>query len=285
MTIKLSRRNVSALGITRISLATTALTFGLMACQPNPKNDNDKQLAELSAKLDKLDHKLDALAGQARAPAQAAPKRPTPGQLYNVALAPTDAYRGGAKAKVTVVLASEFACPYCSQLALEVDKLLGAFPDEDLKVVAKDFVVHPDVATLPAHAVCAANRQGKYGEFEQALWKGAWGDKRLNREALSQKGLDTIASELGLDLARFHKDMEGDCPAQVAKSHREMAMLGVNGTPAVYINGSYYAGARSFEALKAAVEAERSKVDEQLAKGVALDGYYESLIAKGKKTI
>lgn len=286
-------KKTSTIAITNFSIMATglALSLGLAACQNAPKNENLPKLNELSAKIDALSRKIDSMAvqaaGQARPVAQA-PKRPTVGQLYKVAVGQEDAYRGGKDAKVTLVMASEFACPYCAQLAGEADKLLENFADDELRVVSKHFIVHPSLATKPAHAVCAAAQQGQFEKFEQALWQEAWyaeGAGKLNQGALAQEGLDAIARDLGLDLPRFHRDMAGTCTKTVAQNHQEMAALGVNGTPAVYINGAYYGGARSFEALQAAISAEITRVDAAIAKGAPRAGYYDTLIAKGKETI
>ncbi len=275
---------------TQLTIAATfALTLGLVACQPQPNNSNqDKELSAIATKLEAIDKKLGHIqAGQGRAKAPP-PKRPTVGQLYNVTVSEDDAYRGGKSAKVTIVEASEFACPYCKLLAGVTDSLLEQYEDDDLRVVSKHFVVHPTIATKPALAVCAANKQGKFSEYEHALWDAAWDGEdrpRLNRDALSEQSLDRIANELNLDLSRFHSDMKEPCQKTVARNRREMSTLGVNGTPALYINGVYYGGARTTEALKAAVDAELATVDSALAKGVAIEGYYEQLVAKGKTRI
>lgn len=275
--------------LTNLSVVATglALSLGLSACQHAPENENLPMLEELSAKLDAMSRKIDSMAMQAR-PAAQAPKRPAVGQLYKVTVGPEDAYRGGQDAKVTLVLASEFACPYCAQLAAEADKLLENFAGDELRVVSKHFIVHPSLATLPAQAVCAAAKQGKFENYEQALWQKSWhaeGTGALNRDALAQEGLDAIASDLGLDLPRFHRDMGGTCTKTVAQDHQQMAALGVNGTPAVYINGVYYGGARSFDALQAAISAEIVKVDAAIAKGADRAGYYDRLVAEGKESI
>jgi hypothetical protein len=48
------------------------------------------------------------------------------------------------------------------------------YSDEDVKVVAKHFVVHPQLATDAALASCAANEQGKFAAFEHELWPHVW---------------------------------------------------------------------------------------------------------------
>ncbi len=261
-----------------------ALSLGLGACQQTPDNSNKEAIAALSVKMDKLSSKMDKLALPAR-PQARKPQRPTVGQLYKVPIGNDDAFRGGKHAKVTIVEATEFACPYCAKLAVVTDELLGSYKDEELKIVSKQFVVHPQTATKPALASCAAQKQGKFGEFGEALWKNAWHSGegfRLKAEALGTPALEKIATELSLDLERFKSDMAGSCQQTINNNRRELSTLGVNGTPALYINGSYYGGARSVEGLKAAVDAELKKADAALAKGAELSGYYASVIAKGK---
>ena len=274
---------------TQITLFASAfaLTLGLGACLRLPDNSNKEELAELSAKIDKLDSKIDKLSQPAR-PQARGPKRPTVGQLYKVPVSNEDSFRGGKQAKVTIVEATEFACPYCAKLALITDELLESYKDEELRVVSKQFVVHPQTATKPALASCAAQRQGKFAAFETLLWKRAWhsGESmRLKADELDTPALDKIAGEVGLDMKRYRSDIEGACKATVGNNQKQLRGLGVSGTPALYVNGSYYGGPRSVEGLKAAIDAELAKADAALAKGATLEGYYASLIAKGKPTL
>jgi protein-disulfide isomerase len=264
-----------------------ALAVGLGACQRMPDNSNKKELKELSAKVDAINDKIDKLAIPSRGRAQA-PKRPTVGQLYKVSVGKDDPFRGGPNAKVTIVEATEFACPYCAKLAVITDELLDTYEAEELKVVSKQFIVHPQTATKPALASCAAHKQGKFAEFEQALWKKAWHSQealRLKADELDTPALDKIAGSLSLDMDRFHKDIEGSCQATISSNRRQLSTLGVNGTPALYVNGKYYGGPRSVEGLKAAIDAELKIANAALAKGAKLDSYYASLIAKGKATM
>ncbi|MBL4637494.1 MAG: thioredoxin domain-containing protein [Kofleriaceae bacterium] len=266
-------------------LPISLVTLAIASCQSPQAESDAKALSELSNKIDAIDKKIDrigASAGRGQAPKQR--RRPTVGQLYKIPVSDKDAYRGGKNAKVTIAIASEFACPYCAQLAKVSDELLEAYDDGDLKVVSKHFVVHPALATKPALATCAAALQGKFADFEGALWAKAWpGEKpRLQRDALSEKSLEKMATEIGLDMTRYKSDMKSACTGTLDRNRIELSSLGVNGTPAMYINGVYYGGARTVEALKAVIDTEVAKADKVLATGIALADYYPSLIAKGK---
>ncbi len=266
-------------------LPISLFTLAIASCQAPQAEPDAKALTELSNKLDAIDKKLDRIgASSRRAQAPKQRQRPTVGQLYKIPVSDKDAYRGGNNAKVTIAIASEFACPYCAQLAKVSDALLKAYDDEDLQVVSKHFVVHPALATKPALATCAAALQGKFAEFEGALWAKAWPGEtpRLQRDALSEESLTKIATGVGLDISRYQSDMKSACTATLDRNRIELSSLGVNGTPAMYINGVYYGGPRTVEALKAAVDTEIAKADKVLVTGIMLADYYPSLIAKGK---
>ncbi len=280
-----------------IASACLALGLGATACQ----RDDDalvKELRQTNQKLDAMDKKIDALAasGGARAaaarPSRARPerKRPTPGTLYAVPVNDTDPFRGAKHAKVTIVEAFEFACPYCAIVGKSMDETLSEYEPGDVKLVAKNLIIHPQVATDAALGACAAQAQGKFEAYEKALWKAAWKVEDRpswkDREALKPERLHAMAKDLGMNVAKFKADMASDaCKQQLAQHRREMMNLGVSGTPGIFINGKYYVGQRTPEALKAAIDAELEAADAAIAKGVKLEDYYASLVKQGKKTL
>lgn len=94
-----------------------------------------------------------------------------------------------------------------------------------------------------------------------------------------------LAAELGLDVQRFKATMTGkECKTKLALQRQQWRTLGVNGTPAIFINGMYYVGPRTAAGLQQAIDAEVEVVDVALAKGVKLEDYYASLIERGRKT-
>ncbi len=85
---------------------------------------------------------------------------PKAGVAYQLPVEPDDAYRGGKNSKVTIVEAFEFACPYCAMVAPTLDALAEQYKPEDLKIVQKHFIVHPDIATNAAYASFEENMKG-----------------------------------------------------------------------------------------------------------------------------
>ena len=155
----------------------------------------------------------------------------------------------------------------------------------------KHFVVHPDVATAPALAACAAGKQGKYQPFVEELWNRAWptegGGPRFDGGKFAQPELEKLATEQKLDLNKFKTDMAGpECKALLAGNQREMAGFGVNGTPTIFVNGKIYQGPRTVEGFAAVIDPEIKKADDALKAGAKIDTYYDAVVIKdGKKTI
>jgi protein-disulfide isomerase len=241
--------------------------------------------AKLVEKLDQLDSKIDRLeatmsaAGTARAnPQRPQRRRPDPKTAYSV---PVDGvpFKGPADAPVTIVKAFEFACPACER-ARAFDKQILAELGDQVKLAYKNFIVHPNRAKIPAHAACAANRQGQYFAMKELIW-----DKGFKAGKLDAANMQSLASSLGLDMARFTGDMNGECVAIVARDHAELAKIGTGGTPTFYVNGRPLAK-RSIDGLKALVAEESKKAAARIGKGTrAADYYAEWIVKKGKKTL
>jgi protein-disulfide isomerase len=157
-----------------------------------------------------------------------------------------------------------------------------------LKIVYKQFVVHPDTATIPALAVCAAQKQNKFAAMEKLVWEKGWretgGSPRPDN--LSKETMEGFAKELKLNMAKFKADFDGEgCKQQLADNKALMQRLGVRGTPGFFVNGRYLVGAQQIEKFKVIIDEEIKKADDALKNGAKLQDYYAQIIDKGKKNI
>lgn len=266
-------------GLVRVALATSVLSFAF-GC------GSDEKLDRVATRLDALEKKVDALSGRvAGGGGQKPPARPTldPNTVYAVPVNERDPWVGAKHAKVTIVEAYEYACPYCKTANEVLDGVVERRA-ADVKLVGKQLVVHPQVATNASLAACAAAQQGKYGAFSKALWRSAWGNGPLDATKLAPEALAETAKSVGLDPARLAEDMKS-CAPDLERTQRELAGLGVNGTPAFFINGRPYVGPRTAEAFSAAIDEAVKKADEAIASGVKLEDYYASLVKTGKRAL
>ncbi len=112
--------------------------------------------------------------------------------------------------------------------------------------------IHPDAPA--AHAAAeSAHRQGKFWEMHDKIF--------ANQRELKPEKFREYAKEIGLDLAKYDKDVPSpDVKKKIDADSQEADKLGVSGTPAFFINGRYLSGAQPFEAFK-------KMIDEELAKG------------------
>ncbi|MBV8756404.1 MAG: thioredoxin domain-containing protein [Deltaproteobacteria bacterium] len=236
-------------------------------------HDSDVELSALAAQVEALRAEIAAMP----APKKAAPKRPEPDRnaLYAVSIGTSPTY-GPATAKVTLVMAGDFACPYCRRAWTTVDELRKKY-GKDLRVVYKSFIVHPHVATDPAHGACAAAHQGKFHEMADLLWS-----ESFEKHDFDPKTIETIAKHAKLDMKRYTADVAGPCPAEIAAENAEMTKLGVVATPTFFINGRYMSGAMPIEDFEKLIDEEAAKADAAIKSGVKPEQYYDTqILAKG----
>jgi protein-disulfide isomerase len=111
-----------------------------------------------------------------------------------------------------------------------LEQLLEKNPDK-VKLVFKNFPLrNHKFAMDAATAALAAEKQGKFWEFHDLLFKDY---NRLNEQKVKE-----IAQKLKLDMERFEKDRKD--PGIRALINRDLAegnRAGVRGTPTIFVNG------------------------------------------------
>lgn len=155
--------------------------------------------------------------------------------------------KGYKSAKVTIVAFSDFQCPFCTKVNPTMDSLMKKYAGK-VKLVFKNLPLpmHPD-AKLAAQAGLAANKQGKFWEMHDKMF--------ANQTKLKKEDLVAYATELGLNVAKFTKDMEDTkTAAAVEKDMQQAQSLGANGTPTFFINGVELVGAQPEEAFSQIID-------------------------------
>lgn len=138
-------------------------------------------------------------------------------------------FKGDAAAPVTIVVFTDFECPYCIKLEPVLNEVYEANKDQ-VKVVFKNMPLSFHKMADPSHrAAMAADMQGKFWEFH---------DRLFTAPKLSNQLITDIATELGLDMEKFKKDMNSSLVRQkVQKDIGDAKRAEVTGTPTVFING------------------------------------------------
>ena len=111
--------------------------------------------------------------------------------------------------------------------------------------------MHPN-AQPAAEAAMAAHEQGKFWEMHDKLF--------ANQQALDRASLEKYAQELGLNMAKFKADLDAQkYKSQIESETKEGQAVGVNGTPAVFINGRKISGAYPWDTFKKIADEELAK--------------------------
>lgn len=239
-----------------------------------------QQIAELRAKLGRVDDQMKGARPQPR------PTRvePDPAITYAVPIGKSPVY-GSPKAKVTMVMAMDFACPYCRRGFDTVDELRKRY-GKDLRVVYKPMIVHPSTARVPALAACAAQQQGKWREMADLIWTKGFDLRASNSDWHTADHMAALAKQLRLDMKRYARDVDGICVGEIAAEEASMKKLGVAATPTFFINGRYLAGARPVDEFAKLIDEELAKANDAIKHGVKADQYYDQeILAKGQAEI
>ena len=121
-----------------------------------------------------------------------------------------------------------------------------------MKLVFKNFPLRNHKFARPAAiAALAANKQGKFWELQDQLYK--------NYNKLNEQKIREIAQQVGLDMEKFDKDMKDpELQALVQRDFQEGAVAGVRGIPTIFVNGRLLRN-RSLQGFQAAIEKELAR--------------------------
>jgi protein-disulfide isomerase len=166
---------------------------------------------------------------------------------------------GSPTAPVVIVEWADFQCPFCAAFARDTEP---ALVDQYVKTGKarfewRDFAFLGPESTAAAVAARAAGRQGKFWEYHDALYAQQHSE---NSGALTRDYLLGLARQLGLDPTRFQADVADPALAQqVATDQKEGEALGIDGTPAVVINGHLMSGAQQLPNYQKVIDAALSR--------------------------
>lgn len=178
--------------------------------------------------------------------------------------------KGPENAPITIVSFGDFACPFCAKGNATMERIEAHYGDK-IRVVHKHkplpFHRQADPA---ARAGVAAQTQGKFWEFHDALY--AFGPKFVPED------LRTIAKQIGLDMQAFDTEMNAQPAADRVEADLALSMaLGVSGTPAYFINGRPLEGAYPEIHVRLLVEEELERALVAREQGIAAADLYEHL--------
>lgn len=137
---------------------------------------------------------------------------------------------GPADSKVTLVEFSDFQCPFCSRAATAVKEIKSKYGTKVHFVFRQFPLSFHQNAHAAAEASLAAHAQGKFWEFHDKTFE--------NQKSLDRESLEKYAKEVGLDVEKFKKALDGkEFAAKVDADMKLGNDVAVSGTPTMFING------------------------------------------------
>jgi protein-disulfide isomerase len=182
-------------------------------------------------------------------------KSPPPPEKKQIGEPPASSpFKGGKNAKIVIQEFSDYQCPFCKRVEPTISEVMKEFGDK-VKVVWRDMPLdfHKD-APLASQAAREAHAQ----KGNDGFWK--FHDKLFEvqgtaPDAIQRPGLEKIAQELGLDMAKFKAALDANkhqalLDADVAEAKK----VGISGTPAFTINGYFVSGAQPVTKFKKLIQ-------------------------------
>ncbi len=143
---------------------------------------------------------------------------------------------GPANAPVRIEEFGDFECPPCGIFHPILQQMEQEFGDK-LQVTFREFPLVPthQHALAAASAAEAAGLQNKFWEMHDLLYdhQADW-----KKEFDVRPIFEAYAKQIGLDVDRYKRDVNGDLVAQrIFQDGKRGHSLGVKGTPTVFLNG------------------------------------------------
>jgi protein-disulfide isomerase len=208
------------------------------------------------------------------APPPAAAGEPDPNTVYKAELG-SEPVRGAKDAPVTIVMWSDFQCPFCGRVEPTLSKVLDDYKGK-VRISWRDLPLPFHQNAMPAAtAARAAGEQGKFWEMHDKLF--------ANQSNLDRPSLDKYAQELGLNMTKFKAAMDSDkYKKEITADSEAGGKIGARGTPAFFVNGKFLSGAQPYESFKAKIDQELKTADQLISKGTPKTKVYEALMKTAK---
>lgn len=207
------------------------------------------------------------------APAPSPRRVPDPSARYAMPLGngPT---RGPDNALVTMVMFSDFECPFCQRVEPTVTELLQRYGN-DLRVVWRNNpLAFHQRAEPAAQAAMAAHAQGKFWQMHDLLVQ--------NRENLSDDDLLRFARQLRLNVGAVRRAIDThEFRTQIEGDQAVATQFGARGTPAFFINGRHVSGAQPIDTFVRVIDEELANARQLVANGTARAAVYAAVTANG----
>jgi len=201
--------------------------------------------------------------------------------VWKVPVMSDDPIKGPKDALVTVIIFSDYQCPFCKRVEDTLTQVQEAYPN-DVRFVWKDNALpfHPRAKPAAVLGLVAYEKKGDKGFWEahKAIFESA--------PKLEDEDLKAIAEKLGISWETVKAGIENPSSKYMQKIDQSMeqaADFQARGTPHFFINGVRLSGAQPLDKFKAAIDAQLAKAKALVAKGTPKSKIYEEITKEGKE--
>lgn len=181
-----------------------------------------------------------------------------------VARADSARIRGSASAKVWMILASDFQCPYCKMWHDSSDLTIRReyIDNGKVRLAFVNYPINSHQNAIPAaeYAMCAA-AQDKFWQMHDALFasQDRWAGLEKPESALEQ-----VATSAGVDLPQLRACVSAHkMRALIEADHEKATRAGVRATPSFFIGNQLLEGVQPPSELRKALDAALSAAGAQ----------------------
>lgn len=182
--------------------------------------------------------------------------------------------RGPDDALVTIVMWSDYECPFCQRVEPTLTRLMNEHGN-NLRIVWRD---NP----LPFHQNAGPAAQAALEAYAQGGNEKFWAMHGVlfeNRAALTRPDLERYAQQLNLDMNRFRRALDTNAhQASITRDQAAANQLGARGTPAFFINGVNLSGAQPYENFDRIVRQELANAQRMVRAGTPRNQVYAALM-------
>ncbi len=181
---------------------------------------------------------------------------------------------GSPSAPVTVVIFTDYQCPFCGRMYATLRSLRDTYGEQRLRLVLKHYPLpfHPyarDTA-IAAEAVRALGGNRAFWAFTDLAF--------ANQLDLGTNAVEDWVRAAGVDVYRFRSEVQN--PVHARKVDDDLALgnrLGVRGTPNTFIDGRLIAGAQPAEQFTSVIDDHLRRAGELVRGGTPSDQVYRTL--------
>ncbi|KAF0118624.1 MAG: DSBA oxidoreductase [Rhodospirillaceae bacterium] len=243
----LATRSVRIVGRVAFVLAVLLSPMGVSRAEESPFDTAQTEAIERILRAYLLEHPeiIGEAVGVLQAREEAAKQATMEANLgklrADVERDPQTPVLGNPDGDVTITEFHDYRCGYCKVAYKPLMKIIKE--DGHVRLVLKDLPLLGPDSYVAAKAALAAHAQGKYAAF---LNEGM-----THRGVFNAEAIEAIAKRIGLDMARFKKEMDSAAIDQQLEKNRFLAQaLEIAGTPVFIIGNRMIPGAAGEQHFK-----------------------------------